>query len=69
MNHVLNIFVKKNKRNTLSKPNMDTQSDVLEKVTPFKNGILFVSMLDFWGVNEVITAARSLDTAGLFFLV
>ncbi len=35
---------------TLPKTNMDTQNDGLEKVTPFKHGNFWLSMLDFWGV-------------------
>ncbi len=33
------------------KANIDTQNDGLQKMTPFKYGHLWVSMLDFWGVD------------------
>ena len=35
---------------------MDTQNDGLEKVAPFKYGPFLVSMLNFWGVNQLPSA-------------
>ena len=40
------------------KSNMDTQNDGLEKVTPFKTWLFWVSMLDFWGVNFYSSAKK-----------
>ena len=37
---------------------MDSQNDCLEKVTPLNNGHFWVSMLDFWGENDIWKFSR-----------